>query len=297
MSDALARQRTQSTLLLLVAAASWGGNWVAARAIIVEVQPFALSFWRWAIAAALLLPFAAAQLREDAALIRRHLPALIAFGVIGAGGFTLLGYWGVRYTTAVNATLLNSSLPLFVVPLSWWLLKLTVSARQLAGLVLSLAGVACIISSGELQALARLSLNPGDLLLLAGALLWAIYTVLLKWRPPLRPLSFLFAIVAAAAAFSLPFYLWEISAGGTMTVSPGTLAAIGYLAIFPSIVAYICWNHAVAVLGPNVAGFFNPVIPVFGTLFAVTLLGEPFRLYHLAGFALVLGGVVLTSKR
>ena len=297
MPDALARQRTQSTLLLLVAAASWGGNWVAARAIIVEVPPFALSFWRWAIAAALLLPFAAAQLREDAALIRRHLPALIAFGVIGAGGFTLLGYWGVRYTTAVNATLLNSSLPLFVVPLSWWLLKLTVSARQLAGLALSLAGVACIISSGELQTLARLSLNPGDLLLLAGALLWAIYTVLLKWRPPLRPLSFLFAIVAAAAAFSLPFYLWEISAGGTMTVSPGTLAAIGYLAIFPSIVAYICWNHAVAVLGPNVAGFFNPVIPVFGTLFAVTLLGEPFRMYHLAGFALVLGGVVLTSKR
>src|SRR5882762_6800996 len=197
MSDALARQRTQSTLLLLVAAASWGGNWVAARAIIAEVPPFALSFWRWAIAAALLLPFAAAQLREDAALIRRHLPALIAFGVIGAAGFTMLGYWGVRYTTAVNATLLNSSLPLFVVPLSWWLLKLTVSGRQLAGLALSLAGV---------------SLNPGDLLLIGGALLWAIYTVLLKWRPPLRPLSFLFSIVAVGAAFSLPFYLWEISA-------------------------------------------------------------------------------------
>src|SRR5258706_34320 len=271
MPDALARQRMQSTLLLLVAAASWGGNWVAARAIIVEVPPFALSFWRWAIAAALALPFGAAQLREAAPLIRRHLPALIAFGVIGAGGFTLLGYWGVRYTTAVNATLLNSSLPLFVVPLSWWLLKLTVSARQLAGLALSLAGVACIISSGELQTLARLSLNPGDLLLLAGALLWAIYTVLLKWRPPLRPLSFLFAIVAAAAAFSLPFYLWEISAGGTMTVSPGTLAAIGYLAIFPSIVAYICWNHAVAVLGPNVAGIFQPGVPLVRAPFSGSL--------------------------
>ncbi len=297
MPDALARQRTLSTLLLLVAAASWGGNWVAARAITPEVPPFALSFWRWAIASALLLPFAAAQLREDAPLIGRHLPALIAFGVIGAGGFTLLGYWGVRYTTAVNATLLNSSLPLFVVPLSWWLLKLTVSGRQLAGLALSLAGVACIISLGELQTLARPSLNPGDLLLLGGALLWAIYTVLLKWRPPLRPLSFLFTIVAAAAVFSLPFYLWEISAGGAMALSPRTIAAIGYLAVFPSIVAYICWNHAVAVVGPNVAGFFNPVIPVFGTLFAVTLLGEPFQPYHLARFALVLGGVVLTSGR
>ena len=297
MPDAVARQRTLSTLLLLIAAASWGGNWVAARAITLEAPPFALSFWRWTIASALLLFFAAAQLREDAPLIRRHLPALFGFGVIGAGGFTLLGYWGVRYTTAVNATLLNSSLPLFVVPLSWWLLKLTVSGRQLAGLALSLAGVVTIISAGELQALARLSLNRGDLMLLGGALLWATYTVLLRWRPPLRPLSFLFTVAAAGAVFSLPFYLWEVSVGRTMTISPGTVAAIGYLAVFPSIVAYICWNHAVAVLGPNVAGFFNPLIPVFGTLFAVTLLGEPFRLYHLGGFALVLGGVVLTSRR
>jgi drug/metabolite transporter (DMT)-like permease len=292
-----AHRRTLPYLLLLVATASWGGNWVAARAITFDVPPFALSFWRWAIASVILLPFAAAQVREDAPLIRRHLPALAAFGVIGVAGFTMLGYWGLRYTTAVNATLLNSSLPLFVVPLSWWLLKITVSGRQLAGLALSLAGVACIISTGELQTLARLAINPGDLLLLGGALLWAIYTVLLKWRPPLRPFSFLFTIAAAAAAFTLPFYLWEIAADGAMAVSAKTVAAIGYLALFPSVIAYICWNRAVAEVGPNVAGFFNPVIPVFGTLFAVTLLGEPFRLYHLAGFALVLGGVVLTSKR
>jgi drug/metabolite transporter (DMT)-like permease len=297
MPDALARQRKLSYLLLLISTASWGGNWVAARAITLDVPPFALSFWRWAIASLLLLPFAAAQLREDAPLVRRHFPALVAFGVIGVAGFTMLGYWGLRYTTAVNATLLNSALPLFVVPLSWWLLKLTVSGRQLAGLALSLAGVACIISAGDLQAFAQLALNPGDLLLLGGALLWAIYTVLLKWRPPLRPLSFLFTIGAAAAAFTLPFYLWETAEGGTMIVSARTAAAIGYLALFPSVIAYICWNHAVAVVGPNVAGFFNPVIPVFGTLLAVSLLGEPFRLYHLAGFALVLGGVVLTSKR
>lgn len=293
----LAQQRLLPTLLLLVSAASWGGNWVAARAVTLEVPPFALSFWRWALAAALLLPFAAGQLREDAPLIRRHLPALAAFGAVGAAGFTLLGYWGVRYTTAVNATLLNSSLPLFVVPLSWWLLGLTVSARQLAGLALSLAGVACIMGRGELAALARLSLNPGDLLLLGGAMLWALYTVLLKWRPPLKALSFLFTTVAAGAAFSAPFYAWELAAGARMLASPKTLGAIAYLAVFPSLLAYVCWNRAVPLVGPNVAGFFNPVIPVFGTLFAVIFLGESLRLYHLAGFALVLGGVALTSKR
>ena len=297
MPHAPARQRALPYLLLLVAAASFGGNWVAARLVNFEVAPFALSFWRWAIATVILFPVAIGQLREDAALIRRHLPKLMVFGAIGAGGFTLLGYWGVSYTTAINATLLNSALPLFVVPLSWMLLGLTVSGRQLVGLVLSLAGVVSIVSAGSLHTLERLGLNPGDFLLLAGAFLWAIYTVTLRWRPPLRALSFLFTTLAAAAAVSLPFYLWEMWMGRTMTMTPTAVATIAYLAVFPSIVAYICWNEAVTALGPNVAGFFNPVIPVFGVLFAVIFLGEPLRAYHLAGFALVLGGVVLTSRR
>jgi drug/metabolite transporter (DMT)-like permease len=297
MQERPARARALPYLLVLVAAASFGGNWVAARLVNFEVAPFALSFWRWAVAALLLLPFALAQLREDAPLIRAHRFKLFVFGAAGAGGFTLLGYWGVSYTTAINATLLNSSLPLFVVPLSWLLLRLTVSGRQLLGLTLSLAGVASIVSGGSLQTLARLTLNPGDFLILAGAFLWAVYTVTLRWRPPLRPLSFLFTTVASAAAVSFPLYLWETWAGRTMTVTPTTFGIIAYLAIFPSIIAYICWNQAVAVLGPNVVGFFNPVIPVFGIVFAVIFLGEPLRAYHLAGFGLVLSGVVLTSRR
>ena len=297
MRDGSARASALPYVLLLVAAASFGGNWVAARVVNFEVAPFALSFWRWAVAGALLFPLALPQLREDAPLIRRHWPKLVVFGAVGAGGFTLLGYWGVSYTTAINATLLNSSLPLFVVPLSWLLLGLTVSARQLLGLSLSLAGVLTIVSAGSLRTLAQLRLNPGDFLLLGGAFLWAVYTVTLRWRPPLRPLSFLFNTIVAAAAVSAPFYAWEMWSGKMMSVTPVSIVTIGYLALFPSIIAYICWNQAVAMVGPNVAGFFNPVIPVFGILFAVIFLGEPLRAYHLAGFALVLGGVVLTSRR
>ena len=297
MRDGPARARALPYLLVLVAAASFGGNWVAARMVNFEIPPFALSFWRWAIAAGLLLPLALPQLREDAPLIRRHWLKLFVFGAVGAGGFTLLGYWGVSYTTAINATLLNSSLPLFVVPLSWLLLGLKVSARQMAGLALSLAGVIAIVSGGSLQTLAGLTLNSGDFLILCGAFMWAIYTVTLKWRPPLRALSFLFSTIASAALVSLPFYLWEMWAGRSMTLTPAAVTVIAYLAIFPSIVAYVCWNQAVAALGPNVVGFFNPVIPVFGILFAVVFLGEPLRAYHLAGFGLVLAGVVLTSRR
>ena len=142
------------------------------------------------------------------------------FGAVGAGGFTLLGYWGVSYTTAVNATLLNSSLPLFVVPLSWLVLGLTVSGRQLVGLVLSLAGVVAIVSGGSLQTFARLALNPGDFLILGGAFLWAVYTVMLKWRPPLRALSFLFTTVVTAATVSLPFYLFFTCTEAFGTTAP-----------------------------------------------------------------------------
>jgi drug/metabolite transporter (DMT)-like permease len=297
MLQFLARHRLLPYLLLVISAASWGGNWVAARAIYLDVPPFALVFWRWALAAAVLFPFVAGQLREEAPLMRRQLPAIFGFGIIGTAGFTMFGYWGVRYTTAVNATLLNAALPAFIVPLSWWLHRLTVSGRQTTGLVLSLAGAVCIISAGSMQTLLQLSLNPGDVLLLCGALLWALYTVLLKWRPPLRPLTFVFATVVAGALFSAPFYIGELWAGGMMVVSVKTVAAIAYLAIFPSLVAYICWNHAVAAVGPNIAGFFNPLIPVFGAVFAMIFLGERLQPYHLAGFAFVLGGVILTSRR
>jgi drug/metabolite transporter (DMT)-like permease len=297
MPRSFAQQRALPYVLLLVSAASWGGNWVAARAVISEVSPFTLVFWRWSLAAAILLPFAAAQLRADAPLVRRHLAALCAFGIVGTAGFAMLGYWGVRYTTAINAALLNASLPLFIVPLSWLLLRLTVSARQIAGLSLSLGGVACILGRGDIGLLTQLSLNRGDLLLLGALLLWALYTVLLKWRPPLQPLSFLLVTIAAGAAFSAPFYAWDVVNNGPLVLSPKTLGAIAYLSVFPSIVAYVCWNYAVAAVGPNVAGFFNPLIPVFGTLFAIAILGEQFRSYHLVGFALVLLGVALTSRR
>jgi drug/metabolite transporter (DMT)-like permease len=297
MAQSLASQRALPYVLLLISAASWGGNWAAARLVHLDVPPFAMTFWRWFLAAVILLPFAWGQLREDAPLIRRHAWSLAGFGIVGTAAFTMFGYWGVRYTSAINATLLNASLPLFIVPLSWLLLKLTVSGRQMAGLAFSLVGVLCILSAGEVGTLAQLSLNPGDFLVLAGALCWALYTVALKWRPPIKPLSFLFMTLVFGSLFTVPFYAWEISAGYELVVNAKTLTILTYLALFPSVIAYICWNRAVPLVGPNVAGFFNPLIPVFGTLFAFVLLGEQLHPYHLAGFALVLIGVFLTSKR
>jgi drug/metabolite transporter (DMT)-like permease len=290
------RTRLLAFLLLVIAVASWGINWAVARAVTQEVTPFALVFWRWLIAGLILFPFAARHVSQDLAAAAAHWKWLAFFGISGAAAFPMLGYLGLRYTTAINASLLNTSLPVFMIPMAWLIRGDTVRGRQLAGLPLSFAGALVIVSRGDMDAIATLSLNPGDLLVLAAIALWALYTVLLHRRPPIHPLSFIFFGIVVATLFCTPFYAYDLLAGNVTPVNARTVGAIGYLAVFPSIVAYVCWNHAVSIVGPNTASFFNPLTPVFGALGAVILLGEQIHSYHLAGFVLVLTGLVLTSR-
>ena len=296
-ASATRRSRLLAYALLLIACASWGANWTAARAVREEVTPLALVFWRWLLAGLILYPFAARHIREDLRTAARDWKWLAFFGLTGTAGFSMLGYLGLRHTTAINASLLNAALPLFMIPIAWLVRRDTVCARQLAGLALSLAGSLAIMSAGKLETLAALTFNPGDLLILLAVALWALYTVFVDRRPGIHAMSFLFFTIAFAFVFSVPFYAYDVLSGSTVPVNLRTVTSIGYVALFPSVIAYLCWNHAVPILGPNVASFFNPVIPVFGTLAAVLVLGEQIHAHHLAGFVLVLMGVYLTSRR
>jgi drug/metabolite transporter (DMT)-like permease len=284
-------------VLLIIAIASWGASWAAARSVHQEVTPFSLAFWRVALAGAILCPFALRHARADWHAAAKHWKWLAFFGISGMAAFPLLGYLGLRHTTAVNVSLLNASLPLFMIPLAWLIRRDTVSARQLAGLPLSLAGSLIIISAGDASAIVSLALNPGDLLALAAIALWALYTVMLDRQPRMHPLSFTFYSILVAIAFTAPFYAWDVYAGHTIPINVRTVSAIGYLAVFPSVIAYLCWNYAVPIVGPSVASFFNPLAPVFGTLAAVFVIDEQLHLYHVAGFVLVLAGLILTSRR
>ncbi|OGA16014.1 MAG: hypothetical protein A3H32_13735 [Betaproteobacteria bacterium RIFCSPLOWO2_02_FULL_63_19] len=289
--------RLAAYALLVVAMASWGSSWAPARAVHAEVTPFALVFWRWAGAVVILLPFAARHARADLAEARKSWRWIVFFGMVGAAAYPMLGYMGLRHTTAINASLLNASLPLFIIPMAWIARRHTVGRRQLVGLAMSLAGSLAIVSAGDPAAIAALALNPGDLLILGAVALWALYTVMLDRRPPMHPLSFTLFCIIVAVLCSTPFYAWDIITGGTFPVTLRTVSAIGYIALFPSVVAYLCWSHAVPVVGPNVAAFFNPLNPVFGALAAVLVLGERIHGYHVLGFVLVLAGLVLTARR
>ncbi|WP_333841672.1 DMT family transporter [Pelomicrobium sp.] len=289
--------RLSPYLLLVAATLFWSGNFVLARAMHEAIPPFAMAFWRWCGAALLMLPFVARRLWVQRRLVLGHLPVLVALGTFGVAGFNTLVYTGLQSTTATNAVLLNSSIPVAIMALSWVFLGERLAWRQALGVLVSLVGVLAIVTRGEPQMLLEVRLAEGDLWVLAAVVSWAVYTVLLKARPPgLDPLAFLGAIVPAGVVVLLPLYLWELRAGRTMELSAATAASLAYFAVFPSIVSYLCWNRAVAEVGPSRAGLFIHLMPAFGTLLSVAFLGEDPQLHQGVGIALILGGIALTVR-
>ncbi|RCX26299.1 DMT family transporter [Thioalbus denitrificans] len=285
-------------LLLVLTTLFWSGNFVIGRAVRLEVPPIGLAFWRWALALAILLPFSWRLLARHWPVIRAHLPLLVVMGILGVTNFNTFVYLGLQTTTATNAVLLLSTTPVIIVGLSRLLHHEPVRPRQLLGIVLSLGGVLAIIARGDPQVLAGLSLAAGDLWVLAAVVSWALYSVLLQRRPAgLDPLAFLVFTIVAGVVTLAPFYLWESATGAVVRPSLVTLATVGYVAVFASILAFIFWNRAVAEVGPNRAGQFIHLIPVFGTLLSVVFLDERLHAYHLAGIVLIVAGIRLTTAR
>lgn len=261
-----------------------------------SIPPLALAFWRWAIALTVLLPLAVPAVRAERAVILRSWRILILLGVLGVGSFSMLAYLGLGRTTATNGVLLNSVAPVVIVVLSWLLLGQRLAARQAAGLLVSLAGVAAVVSRGDAAILRHLHLNTGDLWVLGAVLCWASYSVCLRWRPRgLSAVGFLGVTTVVGLLWVTPFYAWELWAGPPMRLTAVSLATLGYVGVFPSVLAYVFWNRGVAEVGASRAGLFLHLMPVFGTLLAVVFLGESLQPFHLAGMALIFSGIYLTT--
>ncbi len=291
-----AARRARPYLLLSLAALFWAGNFVLGRAVQGRIPPVGLAFWRWVAALVLLLPVVLGRGRAQWPLLRRSAAILVPLGILGVGNFNTLVYVGLQETTATNAVLLNSACPAFIAAIVFASGGGRATGRQLVGIAASLLGVAVIISGGDPSALAALSFHRGDLWVLAAVLSWAGYTVLLPRRPAgVDPLVLLAALVAVGVAWIAPFYAWEVASGARVTWNAVTVGSVAYVAIFASVAAYAFWNRAVAEVGASRAGVFLNLIPAFGSLLAILLLGESFRLFHLAGVALVLGGVYLAG--
>ena len=271
----------------------WAGNVIVGRAVRGEIPPLMLAFSRWTLALLILAPFAWRRTVAQRALIRRHWSAILFLGLAGVAAFNGFLYSGLRYTTAANSLLLQGLIPTLVVIVGSVVFGDKAPWRQVAGIALSTLGVTFIVFRGELSEILRLRLGMGDLLVLCGCAAWAIYTASLRLRPPIDPLVFLFVTFAIGALAMGVGALSEAQAIAQIHWNTHMVAAIAYVAIFPSILAYMSFNAAVSHVGPGAAGQAISLMPLLGAVLAAMILGEPLFAYHLVGMALILGGVLL----
>ncbi len=284
-------------VLLVCCPLFWAVNWVIARGIQGLMSPVAMAFWRWLAALLILLPFVIGPMRNQWPVIRRSWKILALLGILGVGGFNTLTYTGLKYTTATNGVLLNSVIPILIISISVIFLGQRISLRQGGGVLISLAGVLAIVSRGEPGTLLEMRLNPGDLWVLAAMMVWAIYTICLRWRPAgLSSRAFTGALIAIGLIAIFPVFLWDYALGHRTTWNWITVSSVGYFAVFPSVLAYFFWNQAVARVGPDRAGLFLHLMPVFGALLSVAFLGESLLPFHFIGAALIFSGIYIVSR-
>jgi drug/metabolite transporter (DMT)-like permease len=289
--------RGYAFLLLALATLFWAGNWVLGRALRDLFEPNALNFWRWLVAVAVLAPFALPRLRRGLPAIRRAAGLLLMLSFLGVALFQSLVYSGLKTTTAVNAVLLNSSMPAFMLLCSWAIERERGTARQVTGMLISLAGILVILSRGDPASLARLEFHSGDALILVAMPVWGVYSVLLKRRPPeLDGIAFLFVISLIGVVLLLPAVALEAYYAPPRWPGAAGLGAVLYVGLAASVGAFICWNRGVAIVGANAAGFTVHLLPAFGTLLAMAFLGESFHLFHAAGIATILVGVLVATR-
>lgn len=284
-------------MLLTFTALFWAGNSIVARGARDVVPPFALSFWRWSLVLLILLPFAWPHLRRDARALGRSWKIVVLLGVLGIGAFNALLYTGLQTTSAVNGLLLQSLQPGLILLLGMLLFAETTRPLQMLGITLSIAGALVIVSKGDLAALQGLEFNPGDLIIGIAVVIWSLYSVLLRNRPQVHPLSFLAATTAVGVTAMLPFYLAEIGSGRFIDNGSASWLAIAYVCLFPSLVAYLCFNRGVQLLGSAAASLYLNIMPVMGAVLAALFLGEAIRWFHFAGMMLIAAGIACALRQ
>jgi drug/metabolite transporter (DMT)-like permease len=271
----------------------WAGNSIVGRAVRLDVGPLTLSFVRWTGASLLVAPFALRPLLRDWPLIRRKWAVTLLLGVLGIACFNSLLYSGLQYTTATNALLLQAAIPPSVMLLDRLLFGVRPTAWTWLGVLVSVLGVVMIVFEGDPASALRLHFGRGDALVLLAVAAWAFYTVLLRMRPPISPVSFIFVTFLIGVAATGPLAWWEWQSGSPFAWGPGLGAAFLYVATLPSLAAYFMYNHATSVVGAGRAGQATTLMPLFGALLAAALLGERLHGFHLAGMALILAGIVI----
>lgn len=285
------RQDWTATVALSLAALFWSGNFVAGRVLRDDIDPVTLNTLRWTLALALFIPFAGRSCLVHAGAIRRHWRWLLALGATGIAAFHTTVYLALAQTTATNALLVLALAPVAILAASALIRASVPTAMQWSGSAVSLLGAAILITRADIDLLRSLAFNRGDLWILVAVAIWAAYSLLLMRRPPeVPPTVALAASMAAGVGLMLTVFLM-MSPPVHLPVNIGFMAAMTYIVVFPSVLAFWLWGYGVGRMGPERAGQFVHLMPVFGPVLAMLILGERMAGTQAVGAVIVLSGV------
>ena len=283
-------------LLLVLTTLIWAGHSIVGRLAVGQIGPMTLTCLRWAVALVPILISARPALRRDWPVLRAHWRYVAAMGTVGYTAFVALFYLAAHRTSALNLSIIQGAIPALVLIGGRMFLGAKFTALQALGALTTMAGVAAIASQGDLRRLAALAFNDGDVMMLVAAALYAGYTIGLRERPRVSGLSLLAGMALAAFVTSVPLMIWEVAAGGFIWPTAAGLAALVYVALGPAFVAQIFFMRGVELIGPGRTGVFVNLVPVFGAIMAVVILGEPFAAYHVVSLMLVVGGIAIAQR-
>ncbi|MBF9234841.1 DMT family transporter [Microvirga alba] len=284
-------------LLLVLTTLFWGGNGVAGRLAVGEISPMVLVALRWVVVVAITLPLVGRQLVDAWPKLKGHGWLIVAMGTCGFTAFNALFYGAAHYTSAVNLTIFQGAIPVLVLIGAVLFFRNRVRPLQVLGMAVTMVGVIVVSVRGDMAVLRAMALNFGDVLMLIACLFYAGYTLGLRQRPAVPGFVFFTALAFVAFLTSLPLLAVEMASGAAQWPTLKGWLVLLYVAVLPSLVAQIFFIRGVELIGPARAGLFVNLVPVFGALLAVILLGEPFASYHAIGLVMVLGGIWLAERK
>lgn len=283
-------------VLLFFTTLFWAGNAVAGKLAVGHVSPMALTMMRWLMAFTILLIIGGKQAWAERETLKKHLPILLTYGTVGFSGFNITLYSALNHTSAINVTIEQAAIPLLIFIGNFVFFRTKVTLGQIAGFSMTLLGIVVVASNGSLERLAALQFNKGDVFMVFAGLLYAAYSILLKYKPAVHWKSMMVVMAFSAMVTAIPFAIWELnSPQGIAPDTQGWIVA-AYTAILPAIAAQVFYIKGIELIGPNRAGLFINLVPVLGTILAIVILGEAFGTHHALAMALVIGGIMLAER-
>ncbi|MDO6964454.1 DMT family transporter [Rhizobium alvei] len=283
-------------ILLIITTIGWSANSVVGKYAVGHISPLALTFFRLCLALCVILAISIPQIRADWPLLKKNWLLLLGYGVFGFAAFNAFLYSGLNHTSAINGVIEQAGIPGLIFIGNYLLFRTRISPAQILGYAVTLSGVFLTAANGSLDTLLGLKFNIGDLMLMGACVVYAIYTVGLRWKPPVHWKSLMAATAFGGVLACLPLLGWEVATDSFIAPDMVGFMTIAFTGLVPSLVSQILYIRGIELIGPNRAGLFINTVPVFGTLLSVAFLSEPFHTYHLVALIMVLGGIAIAER-